>query len=221
MRPKALFVVLVTLALVSGISGAAAAPTEHVFSDPQPLPATFRVLLPDVGQQQYAVFEVSAQAPKKFFKKLKVAVEFNTEAYAGPIRYAAGFTKPKTTGGVTTVTVLLPINNVGEGEPIGTPPGSICTDQNQQTIECPPGTINVTISSGSSVKGASLVGTLDGAARFIIDDVTFEEIIGFHAVRYIDYGFPTPAKKIDGFVKSDAKKNGVDSFKAAAPEPPL
>ena len=177
--------------------------------------------LPDVGLQQYAIFEVSGQAPKKFFKKLNVEVEFNTEAYAGPIRYAAGFTKPKTTDGVTTVTVLLPINNVAEGEPIATPPGAICTDQNQQTIECPPGTINVTISSGSSTKGVSLVGTLDGAARFIIDDVFYDEIINFHAVRWIDYDFPTPAKKIDAFVKSDAKKNGIDSFKAVAPEPPL
>jgi len=221
-RPVLLVAALASL-LVLGTFDAAAAKlaNDHVFSDPQPLPATFKVQAPDSGQQQYAIFEVSGKGPKKFFKTLKVDVKVNSVVAEGVLRYTTGITKPKTTNGVTTVLVLLPINNVSEGGPLAVQPGSVCSDQNSQPIECPPGTLDVTISPPSSAKGVRLAGTLDAAARLIIDDVFFDEVVTLRPLRWFDYGFPTPAKKIAGFVKSDAKKNDVEKFNAPPPPAPV
>jgi hypothetical protein len=213
MRGKAGFAGLIALLSVLGSTGVASAKLDdHAFSDPQPLPATFKLNAPDSGLQQYAIFRISGEASKKVFKNLDVEVTVNSPATEPVLRYAALFSKAKTKKGVTTMFIGLPINNVSEGEPLGIDPGAVCKDQSGSEIECPPGTIDVTISTGKSKKGIVLTGGLELAATAIVDDLTLEELQALKWAKYFGYDFPTPPKKIAKFVLEDAEFEGIDIF---------
>jgi len=230
MRTRRAFTALLTSLLVLGSFDAAAAKfaDDHVVTGSQPLPATFKVQLPDSNLQQYAVFQISGDVSKKAFKKLRVKAVVNSAPVEPYIRYAAGFEKPKKNeDGGRTVTMVLAINNLNEGDPLAVPPGSICTDNQQQRIECPPGTLDVTISLGKKAKSKDIVlagagyEALNLAAVMLADDVTRDEILGADFAWFLDMGFPTPPNKIFDFVEEGSKMNDLDLFHAFPPQPEI